>query len=381
MPPDVLGFTFAADVLRRCQQYILVIRETVSSYTIAMLIDSERRTHLQEAILTMCAELCSFGHTDIAIRVDSAPGFVSLVNDPILRRQGIQLQIGSPKNINKNPIAERAIEELEAELLRLNSEGGPVSTVSLALATAQLNSRIRHGGLSARELWTHRDQCTGDQLPVDDRDIILAQHQNRLDNHFPSAKSKAHGKLPNTVSTTIKVGDLVYLKGDRDKNRGRDKYLVVNVVDENCIIRKFTKSQFRSKTYTVRIADCYPVLPTYPTVPPRGPDWSHPLSSESDSDLDVASGALEDPNSSEPTKDNDNGHIHIDIPLQDPDPPLPDAIVQPLRPPSSSSYQDGVPLNEQGKAPDDHSSDTLLRRSRRAKKAPVWLGGDNWILE
>ena len=72
------------------------------------------------------------------------------------------------KNPNKNPVAERAIEELGLELLNLSPEGGPVSDVTLALATANTNSRIRRDGLSVREVWTQRDQLTGEQLPIDE---------------------------------------------------------------------------------------------------------------------------------------------------------------------------------------------------------------------
>ena len=64
------------------------------------------------------------------------------------------MEIGRVKNPNKNPVAERAIEELGLELLNLSPEGGPVSDIILALATANTNSPIRHDGLSAREVWT-----------------------------------------------------------------------------------------------------------------------------------------------------------------------------------------------------------------------------------
>ena len=55
--PTVVGLSFAADVVRRYRQYIIVLRETVSSYTLSSLIDGERHDQLRNALLSMCAEL------------------------------------------------------------------------------------------------------------------------------------------------------------------------------------------------------------------------------------------------------------------------------------------------------------------------------------
>ena len=47
------------------------------------------------------------------------------------------------KKQNKNPVAEKAMQELELELLHLIPEGGPISEINLALSTANMNaSRI-----------------------------------------------------------------------------------------------------------------------------------------------------------------------------------------------------------------------------------------------
>ena len=84
------------------------------------------------------------------VLVDPAPGFCALATDPVFLSHEITLEIGRVKNRNKHPVAERAIEELGLELLNLSPEGGPVSDVTLALATANTNtnSRIRCDGLS-----------------------------------------------------------------------------------------------------------------------------------------------------------------------------------------------------------------------------------------
>ena len=154
--PKPIGVSFAADVARRHRQLILVLRETVSSYTLTTLIKSEKHEDLRNAIIVLCSQLRSLDD-------GGAPGFCSLASDPILLSHGITLEIGWVKNPNKNPVVERAIEELGLELLNLSPGGEPVSDVTLALARANTNSRIRRDGLSAREVWTQRDQLTGQQ--------------------------------------------------------------------------------------------------------------------------------------------------------------------------------------------------------------------------
>ena len=43
-PPDIVGVSFAADVLRRGKQVVLVLRETTTSYTSASIIPDEKTT-------------------------------------------------------------------------------------------------------------------------------------------------------------------------------------------------------------------------------------------------------------------------------------------------------------------------------------------------
>ena len=89
------------------------------------------------------------------IKVDPAPGFMVLRNDETLKSLHLSLEIGRVKNLNKIPVAERAILELEEELLKQETTGGPASQLGLAIAVARLNSafdiQVYH-----LELWTHR---------------------------------------------------------------------------------------------------------------------------------------------------------------------------------------------------------------------------------
>lgn len=84
------------------------------------------------------------------LRVDPAPGFLALCEDAFLDRYCINLEIGRVKNVNKNPVAEKAVAELEEEIISQEPGRGSVSQLSLYTAVARLNSRIRDGGLSAQ---------------------------------------------------------------------------------------------------------------------------------------------------------------------------------------------------------------------------------------
>ena len=274
-PPVAVGMSFAFDVLKREQQLIAILRETVTSFSATTIIKSESQIDLRESLIILSAELKGFLSE---IRVDPAPGLACLRNDQVLKKHGIVLDMGREKNPNKNPVAERAVQELEQELLKCQPEKGPVSQTILALATAQLNSRIRRDGLSARELWTQRDQFTGKQFPVDDEILIQHQHEARTKNHASSALSKlrSHSNKP---PSNITVGALVYLINERSKLQARDKYLVVSINKDNCSLRKFTRQQFRKKEYIVPLNSVYPIVSHSFITPP--PDTSE---SESDDD-------------------------------------------------------------------------------------------------
>jgi hypothetical protein len=194
-PPKRIGTSFAADIIKRYKQLILLLRETVSSYTVTMFIPSERHDDIREGLIILCSTL-GLIDGNVQVRVDPAPGFASLTGDPILKKHGISLIIGNAKNQNKNPVAEHAIQELGIEYLNISPEGGALSKTNLALTTARLNSRIRHNGLSSNEIWTQRDHLSGEQLPLVDRELIHKQQAQRMQNHPHSAKCKAGGTEP-----------------------------------------------------------------------------------------------------------------------------------------------------------------------------------------
>ena len=224
----------------------------MTSYTSSVSLEDERHQTLRDANVKLCLELRPMDGAPAVIRTDPAPGFKALVNDPLLKKHRIIIELGQAKNPNKNPVAERAVQELETELLRQEPLGGAVSPLTLAVATFALNSRIRSPGLSSREMWTQRDQFSNQQLPLADDHLIALQHEQRLSNHPDSERSKAplHNRRPTPV---IDVGDLVYLHSDRNKSRARDRYLVVAIDLPFCDIKKFIGSQLRSSSYRVKL--------------------------------------------------------------------------------------------------------------------------------
>ncbi|XP_073234993.1 uncharacterized protein [Porites lutea] len=284
-PPVAIGRSFAADVIKRSRQLIFVLRETVTSYTSSVFLEDERHQTLRDAIVKLCLELRPMDGPPAVIRTDPAPGFKALVNDPLLKKHRITIELGQAKNPNKNPVAERAVQELEAELLRQEPLGGAVSPLTLAVATSALNSRIRSRGLSSLEMWTQRDQFSNQQLPLADDHLIALQHEHRLSNHPHSEGSKAplHNRRPTPV---IDVGDLVYLHSDRNKSRARDRYLLVAIDPPFCDIKKFIGSQLRSSSYHVKLTECFKVPsdlagPSHPPRRCRGHD------SDDDDDPDI----------------------------------------------------------------------------------------------
>ena len=257
-PPEVVGISFAADVIKRERQLVLVLRECVTSFTTACLVDDERHGTLRDALVRLCIEMRPLDGPPAVIRTDPAPGFTALANDDLLKKYKLTIEIGRVKNRNKNPVADRAIQEVEDELLRLDPLCATITPLSLAIAVAHVNCRIRSRGLSSREMWSQRDQFTSAQLPVNDQSLILNQHAERLANHSTSEKSKAP-RSKAVHSPSLRVGDLVYLHADRKKSSARDRYLVVSVDSPWCNIQKFRGNQLRQTSYRVKECECYVV--------------------------------------------------------------------------------------------------------------------------
>ena len=142
-PPEVIGVSFAADIIRRSRRFILLLRECTTSYTASCLASDEKSSTLLDALARLVVGLHPLDGPQAVIWVDPAPGFVSLTTTYALQHLGISVEVVCIKKSTKNPVAERAVLELEVELLRQEPGRGPVTELSLAIATARLNSRLR----------------------------------------------------------------------------------------------------------------------------------------------------------------------------------------------------------------------------------------------
>ena len=253
--PEMIGISFAADVMKQNRQLVFVLREAVTSYTVTRLIDNETQDALRSALVCTCLELRPVDGATATVRVDPAPGFVALRSDPVLSQNHISIELGCAKNPNKNPVAERAIQELEEELLRSPIKDKNITLMKLAMATARLNARIRSRGLSSREMLMQRDQFTHTQIPMSDQLLIKMQHQDRIANHPYSERSKASGSSHRENCDFI-PGDLVFLLSDRSKTHGRERYLVTSVEGDYCFVKKFSGPQLRNISYKVKKSEC-----------------------------------------------------------------------------------------------------------------------------
>ena len=250
--------SFAIDVLRRHKQFILILRDTFSSFTVSQFIESERHDHIREGIIMLISNLRPSIHSPVTIRVDTAPGLQSLKNDIILGKLNIHLDFGRIKNQNKNPVAEKCVRELGNEILQLNPDGGPITPSVLSIATSNLNMRVRNRGLSAWEVIHQRDQFNGTQLPFLDQDLANQQECIRERNRKSSSKHKSKGGPP-AKKAEIHIGSLVYIKHEGDKTKSKEKYIVTNVRDDMCQVQKFVKDQLRSRRYDVLLTEIIPI--------------------------------------------------------------------------------------------------------------------------
>ena len=300
-PPAVVGVSFSCDILKREKQIIMVVREYITSFTTASIIKDESHSTLRDGLVEHILPIHPLGGPPASVRTDNAPGFQRLEEDPFLLKHNISIELGRIKNKNKNAIADRAVQELEEEIAKVDTGRGPITNTTLIIAISNLNAKLRSRGLSSREMLYQRDQFSHHQIPVEDLELIKQQHELKQQNHPSSMISKNPKKFLPT-HTIINVGDLVYLYSDRDKHRARDRYLVVSIDNNWCNIRKFVGNTLRKLSYRVKCSECY-------KVPVSNMPTSHLSDEESEAESDIV-------DQSEPSRtlDNDMKRHEFDIP-------------------------------------------------------------------
>ena len=102
-PPDAIGRSFAADIIKRSRQLIFLLLETVTSYFSSVSLEDERHQTLCNAIGKLYLELRPMDGPTAVIRTDPAHGFKALVDDPLLKKHRITIELGQAKNSQQEP--------------------------------------------------------------------------------------------------------------------------------------------------------------------------------------------------------------------------------------------------------------------------------------
>ena len=105
--PQRLGQFFNADVMEEAKQKILVVHKNLTSFTDAVILQNQTKQSLKEGLVVILS------HLELAdkptVRVDGQSSLRSLRSDDSLKQLGITLDIGLPKNANKNAVADKSI--------------------------------------------------------------------------------------------------------------------------------------------------------------------------------------------------------------------------------------------------------------------------------
>ena len=109
------------------------------------------------------------------IRIDSAPEFASLVNDELLSRYRMSIELGRVKTRTKTQWQRKQFGNSKAKSPIINHKVAP-----------QWPSLLQYSIPAA-------DQYTSEQMPVSDHKLIIEQHLLRPTNHTHSELSKSPG--------------------------------------------------------------------------------------------------------------------------------------------------------------------------------------------
>ena len=108
--PTVVRFNLSTNIMEEAGQRILMVRENITSMTATAIVKNqsipELRDHLVSLSLSLKLTKSAF------IRTDAHKSFLNLKDDTYLKSVGITIDVGNPKNINKNRVAKKAIREL-----------------------------------------------------------------------------------------------------------------------------------------------------------------------------------------------------------------------------------------------------------------------------
>ena len=96
------------------------------------MVHDDKHDTLSDALTQLIIGLHPLDGPRAIIRVHPSSGFQSMANNDSLNHMNVTIDVGRVKNKNANPFAEKAVRELEEELIRPDPGGRPVSADGLA---------------------------------------------------------------------------------------------------------------------------------------------------------------------------------------------------------------------------------------------------------
>ena len=217
------GSHFACDIMVRNSQKILWIREKLTQFTGAKILEQDTGDETLKAIVMLIADMVpEYGSV---VRTDNASTFQKINSsvdkgDSWLNKFNIKLELGETFNQNHNPIAENLIKEAHKEVNKAGYTSNQMDELQLSLVVKNINSRIRNRGLSAKEMCFMRDQVTNKNINYDDTTLKDQQREKR---------ESTHNKVPHP-EVTYETGDTVMIKDKLTKLKPRESSLLLSLI-------------------------------------------------------------------------------------------------------------------------------------------------------
>ena len=251
---EALGTDFSVDVIERNRQKIFLAREKLSQHTWLEIIEDQTASSLRTALIrTILPWTHPAGAT---VRCDGAAAFSSLATEArtaesTFHDYNIRLEVGRPHNVNKNPIAENAIKEVEKEILRHRPNKQKLTQEDLVVVAKTMNERLRSRGIAAKEVLTRRDVVTNDPKNIQDKTLGQQQFQDRTtasQQKLTRQRGRRSSHLPPDV--VYHKGDIIYVRGQMSKHQPREAFIITGFPDDMIQVQKL-HSKFGGKSYVL----------------------------------------------------------------------------------------------------------------------------------